>query len=56
MALLTFGCVSVAVLSTMDNYRLFKPSNLLHTQEQMNRYRHGGFHPVSLGDTFKAGR
>ena len=40
----------------MDNLGLFKPSNLLHTQEQMSRYRQGGFHPVSLGDTFKAGR
>lgn len=40
----------------MDNLDLFKPSNLLHTQEKMNRYRPGGFHPVCLGDTFKDGR
>lgn len=40
----------------MDNLDLFKPSNLLHTQEKMSRYRPGGFHPVRLGDTFNAGR
>ncbi|KAK4152735.1 kinase-like domain-containing protein [Chaetomidium leptoderma] len=40
----------------MDNLDLFKPSNLLHTQEKMSLYRQGGFHPVRLGDTFKDGR
>ncbi len=40
----------------MDNLDLFKPSNLLHMQEKMSRYRQGGFHPVRLGDTFKDGR
>ncbi len=40
----------------MDNLSLFVPSNLLHTQESMARYRPGGFHPVTLGDAFKAGR
>ena len=40
----------------MDNLDLFQPSNLLHTQEKMGRYRQGGFHPVCLGDTFKDGR
>jgi len=40
----------------MDNLDLFKPSLLLHTQEKMSRYRQGGFHPVNLGDTFKASR
>lgn len=40
----------------MDNPDLFEPSNLLYTQERMRGYRQGGFHPVSLGDTFKDGR
>ncbi|KAK4237726.1 hypothetical protein C8A03DRAFT_34293 [Achaetomium macrosporum] len=40
----------------MDDLSLFVPSNLLHNQEKMNRYHPGGFHPVMLGGTFKAGR
>ena len=32
------------------------PSNSLHDQEKIARYRPGGFHPLSLGDTFKEGR
>jgi serine/threonine protein kinase len=40
----------------MDDLSCFKPSNLLHSQERMTRYRPGGFHPVKLGDTFKDGR
>jgi hypothetical protein len=30
----------------MDDLSIFEPSNLLHTQERMARYRPGGFHPV----------
>ncbi|KAK4039482.1 kinase-like domain-containing protein [Parachaetomium inaequale] len=40
----------------MDDLSCFEPSNLLHTQERMERYRPGGFHPVRLGDTFSGGR
>lgn len=40
----------------MDYLSSFHPSNLLHTQEEMRRYRSGGFHPVRLDDTFKDGR
>jgi hypothetical protein len=40
----------------MDDLSCFQPSNLLYTQERMQRYRTGGFHPVSLGDTFCEGR
>ena len=40
----------------MDDLSGFEPSNLLHTQERMERYRPGGFHPVKLGDTFSGGR
>lgn len=25
-------------------------------EENMNRYRSGGFHPVTIGDTFKGGK
>ena len=35
---------------------LFCQSNLLYTQEPLSRYQSGGYHPVSLGDTFKNGR
>lgn len=40
----------------MDDLSIYHPSNLLYTQEQMSRYKPGGFHPVCLGDTFKEGR
>lgn len=40
----------------MDDLSQFEPSNLLYTQERIQNYRPGGFHPVSLGDTFKDGR
>lgn len=40
----------------MDDLSCFKPTNLLHSQERMTRYRPGGFHPVKLGDTFNNGR
>ncbi|KAJ5336345.1 uncharacterized protein N7506_004367 [Penicillium brevicompactum] len=32
---------------------LLLPSNLLYTQESIPKYRPGGYHPVTLGDTFK---
>lgn len=35
---------------------LFKQSNLLFTEEALSRYQPGGYHPVSLGDTFHNGR
>lgn len=31
----------------------FRQSNLLYTQESLSKYQPGGYHPVSLGDTFK---
>lgn len=34
----------------------FCPSNLLYTEECLSRYRPGGYHPVTLGDKFNAGR
>lgn len=34
----------------------FNQSNLLYTQEALSRYRPGGYHPVSLRDTFNNGR
>lgn len=35
---------------------LFNKSNLLYTEESLPRYFPGGYHSVSLGDTFKSGR
>ncbi|KAH8429360.1 uncharacterized protein LDX57_007024 [Aspergillus melleus] len=35
---------------------LFCQSNTLYTQEELSRYRPGGYHPVKLGDTFQNGR
>ncbi|KAL2066601.1 hypothetical protein VTL71DRAFT_2672 [Oculimacula yallundae] len=40
----------------MDDLSIFKPLNMLYTEEDMSDYKPGGFHPVSLGDTFKDGR
>ncbi|CAG8901418.1 unnamed protein product [Penicillium egyptiacum] len=34
----------------------FCQNNLLYTQESLSRYKPGGYHPVTLGDTFKHGR
>lgn len=34
----------------------FCQHNLLYMQESLSRYRAGGYHPVTLGDTFKDGR
>ncbi|KAE8341802.1 hypothetical protein BDV24DRAFT_47798 [Aspergillus arachidicola] len=35
---------------------LFCQNNLLYTHESLSRYRPGGYHPVTLGDTFQNGR
>ncbi|OJJ85770.1 uncharacterized protein ASPGLDRAFT_65712 [Aspergillus glaucus CBS 516.65] len=35
---------------------LFIQNNHLYTEESLTRYQPGGYHPVSLGDTFKNGR
>lgn len=35
---------------------LFQQHNLLYTEESLSRYRPGGYHPVTLGDTFNHGR
>jgi len=34
----------------------YTQSNLLYTQEPLSKYRPRGYHPVTLGDTFKNGR
>lgn len=35
---------------------IYRQNNLLYTQEPLSKYRLGGYHPVTLGDTFKDGR
>ncbi|KAL4807908.1 kinase-like domain-containing protein [Aspergillus unguis] len=35
---------------------LYCQNNLLYTQEALSKYRPGGYHPVTLGDTFENGR
>ncbi|OJJ30824.1 hypothetical protein ASPWEDRAFT_54195 [Aspergillus wentii DTO 134E9] len=35
---------------------IYCQNNLLYTQEKLIRYKPGGYHPVTLGDTFKDGR
>lgn len=40
----------------MDKLSVYRPCNLIHTQEKISRYQVGGYHPVRLGDTFKDGR
>lgn len=37
----------------IEKYEL---SFLLHTEERVDRYRPGGYHPVSINDTFGDGR
>jgi hypothetical protein len=34
----------------------FCDSNLLHTQERLEKYTPGGYHPVTLGDLFHSER
>ncbi|KAK9369387.1 kinase-like domain-containing protein [Lipomyces kononenkoae] len=40
----------------MEDLSIYRPCNLLHTEEKLSRYQPGGYHPVNLGDTFKDGR
>ncbi|KAK3296451.1 kinase-like domain-containing protein [Chaetomium fimeti] len=40
----------------MVDVSCFKRSKLLRSEEQIGRYRPGGFHPVKIGDTFHCGR
>lgn len=40
----------------MEDLSIYNDSDLLYNQEEMSKYRPGGFHPVCLGDTFKNGR
>ena len=40
----------------MEDLSIYRPTNFLYTQENMSKYRPGGFHPVCLGDTFQDGR
>ncbi|KAJ6159608.1 hypothetical protein N7497_004145 [Penicillium chrysogenum] len=34
----------------------FYQNNLIYTQEELSEYKPGGYHPVTLGDTFNNGR
>jgi len=38
--------------ATMDHLSSFHPSDLLHTQEEIRRYRSGSFHPVNHKQDF----
>ncbi|KAK9242163.1 kinase-like domain-protein [Lipomyces tetrasporus] len=40
----------------MEDLSIYRPCNLLYTEEKLSRYQSGGYHPVCLGDTFKDGR
>lgn len=40
----------------MEELSIYRPINLLHTEEDILNYRPGGFRPVCLGDTFQDGR
>lgn len=40
----------------MNELSIYNQHNLLYNQEKLSRYRPGGYHPVSLGDSFKDGR
>ncbi|KAI1977099.1 hypothetical protein LOZ53_002123 [Ophidiomyces ophidiicola] len=39
-----------------EEWKAYHPSNLLHTQEWIARYKPGGYHPVSLGDCLNDSR
>lgn len=39
-----------------DLYSIYEPSNLLYNQENFEKYRGGGYHPVHLGESYKGGR
>lgn len=38
------------------NPSAYYQNNLLYTQESLSKYQPGGYHLVTLGDTFKNGR
>ncbi|GAQ39208.1 hypothetical protein AtubIFM54640_006584 [Aspergillus tubingensis] len=40
----------------MEELSVYEQNNLLYSQEKLSKYRPGGYHPVSLGDTLKDGR
>lgn len=40
----------------MEDVTIYHPNDLIYTQEKLSKYRHGGYHPVTLGDTFDDGR
>ncbi|KFZ07582.1 hypothetical protein V501_06315 [Pseudogymnoascus sp. VKM F-4519 (FW-2642)] len=40
----------------MEDASVYRPHNLLYTQESLSRYRQGGYHPVTLGNTFNDSR
>ncbi|GLB05372.1 hypothetical protein AtubIFM57258_000652 [Aspergillus tubingensis] len=40
----------------MEDLSIYEQNNLLYSQEKLSKYRPGGYHPVSLGDTLKDGR
>lgn len=40
----------------MDFQSVYRPNNLIYTQENLSKYCPGGYHPVSLGDTLNDGR
>jgi serine/threonine-protein kinase SRPK3 len=40
----------------MDPFSVYKPINLLFTEENPLNYKPGGYHPVELGDQLGANR
>ncbi|KAL4967430.1 kinase-like protein [Aspergillus stella-maris] len=40
----------------MQDLSIYRQNTLLYSQEALSRYQPGGYHPVSLGDTFQDGR
>ena len=40
----------------MEDSSIYHDLNLLYSQEEISKYRPGGFHPVCLGNSFKDGR
>lgn len=39
-------------VNKLDELKQFHQSNLLYEEEDVFKYRKGGYHPVYLGDTF----
>jgi serine/threonine protein kinase len=35
---------------------IYNECNLIYTQEEFEKYRPGGYHPVQPGDSYKGGR